>query len=318
MTLVTVTRGHDLVLIWSGLIVFLIGAWEDLSGSVSARRRLIASMVAAMAAIVLSETTITRLDIRNLDLILSAAPLASLLLTILLSAAYTHAFNLIDGMNGLSSAAGISTAFALALAADVHDQAAIKSTSLLLAATISGFSIMNWPKGKLFLGDGGAYFVGHTLFWIAVMLAAAVPTLNIASIILILFWPIAELSTTVIRRLILKSPLSKPDRLHIHQIVRRGIEIATIGRKARPLANAMTTLCLLPLVIVPPLLGTKLTNDRSTALVSLALCFAIYATSYITLVRLASSYKARRAVSKLVPPPFRRAFRGLRFQTRRS
>lgn len=316
VVLVTGLSGQEFVLIWSGLIVFLVGAWEDLFGNVSARRRLVASMIAAAVALFLSETAITRLDIEALDLIFGALPPAAMLLTILLSAAYTHAFNLIDGMNGLSSTVGISTAIALASAANVHGQETIGMTSLLLAAAIFGFSVINWPKGKIFLGDGGAYFIGHILMWIAVMLSAAAPTINVAAIILIIFWPTAELTVTISRRMIFRAPLGKPDRLHIHQIVRRGIEIVTNGRKIRPLANALTTLCILPAVIVPPLLGARLTDNRDAALVALAVCFAAYGVSYVLLLRCLSQYKARRAASNLILSRFRQTLRRLRIEMR--
>lgn len=160
--LATGPSGQEFVLIWSGLIIFLVGAWEDLSGNVSARRRVVASMIAAAAALVLSETAITRLDIEALDLIFGALPPVAMLLTVLLSAAYTHAFNLIDGMNGLSSTVDISMAIALASAANVHGQAAIGTTSLVLAAAIFGFPVMNWPKGKIFLGWRSLFDRSHS------------------------------------------------------------------------------------------------------------------------------------------------------------
>lgn len=296
-------RNHEAVLLSSGLIVFLAGVREDLCGDISARKRLLASLVAAAVAILLSGTMITRLDIWPLDTMLTAMPPFAVFLTILLSAAYTHAFNLIDGVNGLSSLVGISTALGLALAAELHGQTAISLTALLLAAAILGFAAVNWPHGRLFLGDGGAYFTGHALFWIAVILAAAAPQLNIPAIMLILFWPIAEMTNTVARRARLRIPLGRPDRLHIHHVILRGIEILTNGRRIRPLANAMTTVVVMPAVVVPPILGVMLTRDRDLALVALAGCLVLYGASYVLLLALVSRPKMRRILAIAEPNP---------------
>lgn len=290
---------QEIMLIGSGLIVFVAGIWEDLSGDVSAQRRLIASMVAAAAAMYMSGAMITRLDLPTIDFLLIAVPAIAVCLTILLSAAYTHAFNLIDGMNGLSATVGISSSLALAWVAHQYGQSSISTTMLLLAAAICGFVPLNWPRSRIFLGDGGAYFIGHVLFWNVVLLAKVVPEINIASFILILFWPVAELTTTILRRLISGTPLGKPDRLHFHQIVRRGIEISTQGRRKRLFANAMTTVCLLPAILVPTSLGAVLANNEPFAALALVFCALLYTCSYIFLRRLVARLKARRRISEL-------------------
>lgn len=293
------TMSQEVMLMGSGLIVFVVGIWEDISGDVSAQRRLIASMVAAAAAMYMSGAMITRLDLPTIDFLLVAVPAIAVCLTILLSAAYTHAFNLIDGMNGLSATVGISSSLALAWTAHQNGQSSISATMILLAAAICGFALLNWPRSRIFLGDGGAYFIGHVLFWSAVLLARAVPEVNIASIILIMFWPVAELTTTILRRLISGTPLGKPDRLHFHQIVRRGIEIATEGRQKRSFANAMTTVCLLPAIIVPTCLGAVLARNGPFAALALVFYAFLYTCSYIFLRKRVARHKARRRIGKL-------------------
>ena len=41
---------------------------------------------------------------------------------------------------------------------------------LLMAVCALGFGAVNWPLGKIFLGDGGAYLLGFILAWMAVLL----------------------------------------------------------------------------------------------------------------------------------------------------
>ena len=72
-----------------------------------------------------------------------------------------NAFNLIDGLNGLSSYVSVSTAVTLSIIAfRVGD---VQSTIFLIlfTASILGFMVLNFPFGKIFLGDGGAYLLGH-------------------------------------------------------------------------------------------------------------------------------------------------------------
>ena len=81
-----------------------------------------------------------------------------------------NAFNLIDGLNGLASFVGISTAITLSYIAFEINQVDVMRFLFIFSACILGFTVLNFPVGKIFLGDAGAYLIGHLLVWTAIIL----------------------------------------------------------------------------------------------------------------------------------------------------
>jgi UDP-N-acetylmuramyl pentapeptide phosphotransferase/UDP-N-acetylglucosamine-1-phosphate transferase len=93
--------------------------------------------------------------------------------------------------------------------------------SLILAASVWGFFWVNWPFGKLFLGDGGAYFLGFALAWIAVLLIERNPNVSAFSALVICILPITEVLFSIFRRKVRNDHPGKPDRLHFHSLLQR-------------------------------------------------------------------------------------------------
>ena len=48
----------------------------------------------------------------------------------------------------------------------------------LLIASVLGFMVLNFPFGKIFLGDGGAYILGHLLVWSSILLINRIPEIS--------------------------------------------------------------------------------------------------------------------------------------------
>jgi len=81
-------------------------------------------------------------------------------LTVIWVILFMNAINLLDGMDGLASGivfiANIFVFFiALLLGKDL-----VMSLTLMMAGAILGFYLFNFPPAKIFMGDGGAYFLG--------------------------------------------------------------------------------------------------------------------------------------------------------------
>jgi UDP-N-acetylmuramyl pentapeptide phosphotransferase/UDP-N-acetylglucosamine-1-phosphate transferase len=90
-----------------------------------------------------------------------------------------------------------------------------------LAAAVFGFFWVNWPFGKLFLGDGGAYFLGFSLAWIAVLLIERNPSVSAFSALIICILPITEVLFSIFRRKVRNDHPGKPDSLHFHSLLQR-------------------------------------------------------------------------------------------------
>ena len=241
-------------LILSAVPVFFVGLAEDIGYSMSSRVRLIASAVSGLMVILLFKVWLIELGVSGIDMLLMFAPFA-ILFTIFATAGVVNAFNLIDGLNGLSSFITISVALSLSIIAFNSGNTQITIFLILIIAPVFGFMILNFPIGKIFLGDGGAYSLGHLLVWSAVILVNNSIEVSSFSILLIFFWPVADTGLAIWRRWKLGNPTDRPDRLHFHQLAMRYLEIRFFGRDRRKISNPVATLILVPLISVPQILG---------------------------------------------------------------
>ena len=241
-------------LILSALPVFSVGLAEDIGYAMSSKTRLIASAISSLAIILFFKVWLTRLGIPGFDMLLLFMPFA-ILFTIFATVGVVNAFNLIDGLNGLSSFITISVAFSLSIIAFNAANTQIAIFLVLIISSVLGFMILNFPMGKIFLGDGGAYALGHLLVWSAIILVDNSTELSPFAILLIFFWPVADTSLAIWRRWKLGNPTDRPDRLHFHQLAMRYLEIRFFGRDKREITNPIATLILVPLISVPQILG---------------------------------------------------------------
>lgn len=139
----------------------------------------------------------------------------------------------IDGLDGL--AAGVSAIAALALAlmalqaADLLDQPypnwLIAITAAAIAGAAGGFLRYNFNPARIFMGTGGAQFLGFMLGGLSVIGAFKTATaFAIAIPVLVFGLPFLDAGLAVVRRLLSGQPIHKPDKKHIHhQLLARGL-----------------------------------------------------------------------------------------------
>ena len=164
----------------------------------SPKRRLLASVVSGLLVIFLFNVWVDHLGILGVDFLLKFLPLG-ILFTLFSAAGVVNAFNLIDGLNGLSGYVGISTAVALSIIAFNVGNMEVALFLILLVSSIFGFLIFNFPLGKIFLGDAGAYILGHLLVWF-VILVNYDSSISKFAILLVFFWPVADTTLAIWRR----------------------------------------------------------------------------------------------------------------------
>ncbi|MGP1681805.1 MAG: MraY family glycosyltransferase, partial [Giesbergeria sp.] len=136
------------------------GIAEDLVQRLSVFYRLALTGFSGLLAVALAGVTLPRLGLPWLDMLLDAAPWIGWSIAILAIAGLPHAFNLIDGYNGLAGMVALIVCLALAhVAVQVGDRA-LAALLVSTAAATAGFLVWNYPRGLLFAGDGGAYIWG--------------------------------------------------------------------------------------------------------------------------------------------------------------
>ena len=112
---------------------------------------------------------VSRVGIGPVDWVLSHWPI-SLLFTVFTVGGCTHALNVVDGMNGLAGMVATLIAVSISLVARQVGDLPIAMIAAALASATLGFLVWNFPFGRVFLGDGGAYFLGFMLAELAVLL----------------------------------------------------------------------------------------------------------------------------------------------------
>lgn len=138
-------------------------------------------------------------------------------LTILWVVGVSNALNFIDGLDGLSSGIVIISSlafFKIALSKGILEVAFL---SIVLAGTMLGFLLYNFPKAKVILGDSGALTLGYFLSAISVFGALKRTTITIlAASLIILALPIFDVAYAIIRRGLKGVSIFEADKGHIH------------------------------------------------------------------------------------------------------
>lgn len=258
--------------------LFIVGVMEDLGYYASPRRRLAGAAISGLLFVIVFQQWLLGIDIPYVDVAFSWAPLA-IVLTIFICVGVTHAFNLIDGVHGLSGSVALAAALSLSLIAHEADLPHHRDALLLIAVALGGFLALNFPFGLIFLGDAGAYVTGHVLVWTAVSILWSAPSVSAFAVLLVFFWPVADTLLAIWRRVASGRLVSSPDRLHVHQLVMRAIEISSIGRRRRALSNPLTTVVILPMAVAPMIVAVLSWDSvavTSLASVSFGVAFACF------------------------------------------
>jgi UDP-N-acetylmuramyl pentapeptide phosphotransferase/UDP-N-acetylglucosamine-1-phosphate transferase len=304
-----------LVLLACAMPAFIAGSVEDMTKRVGPGVRLLATMMSALAAALVLGAVVARLDIPHVDGIVAwqfgvtaltsvgAAPQAAvpiaLCFTLLAVAGVANAVNIIDGLNGLASMVCMMMFMSIAYVAFRVNDATVLALALAMVGAIAGFFLFNFPAGLIFLGDGGAYFVGFMLAECAVLLVARNPEVSAWYAALLLCYPVWETIFSIYRRrFIRKASPGLPDGVHLHQLVLRRLSRWAIGsRESRELShsNSMSSpyLWLLSACAVFP---ATLLWRRTGWLVLLVCLFCVtYVWLYSRLVRFRTPRWLRRA-----------------------
>lgn len=225
---------------------FLWGLIEDLSKRGAALVRYALTATAAALGFVLLDARITQLDVPGLDQALTVNAI-SFAFTVFAVTGVAQSINLIDGLNGLSGVVGLLGAAGLAVVAAIVGDPLVFPAACALAAAVAGFLLVNFPRGRIFLGDGGAYLVGLLLAELSVLLVHRNSEVSPWFPLILLAYPIWETLFTVYRRKARGRSALRADALHLHSLVYRRI-VRWRGFEGRPsdyvLRNSIASMCL--------------------------------------------------------------------------
>lgn len=208
-----------LPLLISALPVLVVGLREDIAGRVSPRRRLLAAVASAALASTIAQGVITRLDLPLVDGWLAYIPFA-VPLTWFMVAGACSAINLIDGNHGLAGGTAALMFIGMAIvAAHAGDELVLLQALGMLGAVV-GFLLWNYPHGRVFLGDAGAYFIGFMYAQLSIQLIARNAGVSAWFVIALTAYPIVEALFSMYRRKIVRRVAAmQPDSQHLHSLL---------------------------------------------------------------------------------------------------
>ncbi len=199
------------------------GVYEDMTQRLGARFRLVLTLGAAILAVWLLNLSVPRIGLPWVDALWSAGPWPGVILAVLAVTGLPHAFNLIDGYNGLAGFVALIASFALAYVALQVGDRQLAAMVLVLAGSTAGFMVWNYPRGLIFAGDGGAYLWGVVIAVTSVLLVLRHPQVSPWFPALLLIYPVWETFFSIYRKAARGQSPGVADALHFHQLIYRRI-----------------------------------------------------------------------------------------------
>ena len=192
----------------AGMLIFLFGILDDII-EMRALFKLFVQLAAA------GVTVAGGFRFRQVFSIILPAPVG-IALTFLWIVGIINAYNLMDGLDGLAGTLTLTAllTFGFILMQSFPDGAAL---CFILAASIAGFLVFNWPPAKIFMGDGGSQFLGF--------MTAVVPLLSSSThieyekfmlMLVLVSFPMLDTIAAIWRRIRDHYSIMSPDRLHLH------------------------------------------------------------------------------------------------------
>jgi UDP-N-acetylmuramyl pentapeptide phosphotransferase/UDP-N-acetylglucosamine-1-phosphate transferase len=271
-------------LLLCGLPAFAIGLVEDLTKRVVPSRRLLVVAASALLAVAWLEAVIARTDLPGLDWFASFY-VGSVLLAVFAVTGIANAINIIDGFNGLASMCVFMMLLAVAYVANRVDDPLVAALALAGAGAVLGFFVWNYPAGLIFLGDGGAYFLGFYVAALGILLLNRNPEVSPLFPLLMVIYPVFETLFSMYRRRIVKGrPVGMPDGVHLHSLIYRRLLGWAVGRDDATRLTRRSTLTapylwlLCMLAVIPSVLFW----DDSRVLGG---CIMLFALAYLYLYR---------------------------------
>lgn len=193
------------------LAMFGVGIWDDFR-PLGAKKKLLGQLVIATAAY-LNDIAIHKFQIPFTMQIIDLGEW-SWLVTILWLVGLTNLINLIDGVDGLAGGICLMLMFLMVF---VGNQCSAGLIAAGMCGGLLAFLKYNFPPARIYLGDGGAYFLGFLIACLTIRSSQKGSVFAaLTAPLFVLALPIVDTSLAILRRGLNGMPLFRPDRRHIH------------------------------------------------------------------------------------------------------
>ena len=277
--------------------IFVMGFLEDIHFETKPKIRLLVGSMSSLLAIFLSKQWLISVDFPFFDYFLQFA-IIGIFFTVFASVGMINAINFIDGIHGFASAKIVVISIGIFLISSKVGEERIAIMGALVACASLGLFFVSYPKGRIFLGDAGAYCLGFILAWQLIILLSRNPELSAWSLLALVFWPVMDTLFSIFRRILKGKPTNRPDLLHFHQLIMRAIEIISKKEISRRISNPLATAIILPFTFFPIIFGVKYSHDVNAGLTIILISATLYVLSYYTIILVLKKHRIRNSTSK--------------------
>ena len=269
-------------LLISSLPLIFISVKEDLQHNTRAITRLGFMIASCILFFLCYDVSYPTIEFPVIGDWLSNSSLLSLLFFSFCVLVVINGSNLIDGANGLLSMSTLMQALSLMyIAYEANDSLNMIRLVYVIVPVII-FMGFNFPWGKIFLGDTGAYFLGFMLSLLTIIIFSEHPEIPTWVAVLILFYPAFELLFSSIRKLTEhKSPM-EPDVYHLHLKMFHLLQNQVMKSHV---SNSLVMPCLALIWGMPFILLVWVKDNLIMTLLGVVLIIIIYLGFYWTLPR---------------------------------
>jgi UDP-N-acetylmuramyl pentapeptide phosphotransferase/UDP-N-acetylglucosamine-1-phosphate transferase len=259
-------------------LFLIIGFIEDVTLSISNVVRMFLLIITIIFCIINNNLILNGFENEYLNQYINIHPLFMLIFSLLGFLILINGLNFIDGMNGLLLGSSLLILLMFFLLSYEKSEL-VNALSLIIMTTIISLFIFNFFTGKIYAGDSGAYFLGFLIGSISII-SSNEKIIDEFLIACIIFYPVAELTTTFFRRIFQKKNPFNPDEFHLHTILYKIIEFS-LGKnefiRKNNLSNSITSTFILVFLFLT-LMVIYLMND-----INYFFAFIILNISYISI-----------------------------------
>ncbi|MCH9665815.1 MAG: glycosyltransferase [Gammaproteobacteria bacterium] len=281
------TYNYDTVFVLLCFLAFVAGFIEDLAKKISPFYRLAFSFATVYLACVVLDTGFYHSGFQYIDDNFLTSAWVAYPLAIVMAGGVMHSINIIDGYNGLSSGIAIIALIAIALIAIAIGDKHIALLCISLVGAILGTLAFNYPWGKIFIGDGGAYMLGFMIAIIASLLVNRNLEVSPWFPLMTIALPVWETLFSIIRRKLLsRKAATEPDNDHLHNLVYRKIVCRLFEKQSARFKNSAVAPFMWALSMVAVIPATVLWDNTFGLIIIAGIFIITYCTSYLVLHRI--------------------------------
>jgi UDP-GlcNAc:undecaprenyl-phosphate/decaprenyl-phosphate GlcNAc-1-phosphate transferase len=199
---------------------------------------------------------------------MTVPPWLSLPVTMLWLVGCSNSFNLIDGLDGLATGAGLFAAVTMLLGGLLHSDLRLAVATIPLAGALLGFLRYNFNPASIFLGDSGSLTIGFLLGCYGIVWNQKSTTiLGITAPLMALAVPLLDTGVAIVRRFLRRQPIFTADASHIHhRLLARGLTPRRVVLLLYAASGVAATMSLL----------TSVTQNHLTGIIIVLFCGATW------------------------------------------